>query len=113
MAVKPITPNEASKAKATSIPDEVFEAFNELIAEKLDGNSATVLQKDVVARIILKIRHNDRSRSENAIRNQIYEYGWLDVEPAYRRAGWKVEYDKPGYCETYEASFEFRKPRTR
>ncbi len=34
---------------------------------------------------------------------------WLDVEDVYREAGWVVEYDKPGYCESYEATFTFKK----
>jgi len=40
-------------------------------------------------------------------RNKIFEMGWLDVEDAYRAQGWNVVYDRPGYCESYEASFIF------
>jgi hypothetical protein len=94
---KPITPDEAESGK--HIPDEVFEAFNELIAEG-DGD---VLQKDVVLRILAKI--------PDTTREQIFKKGWLNVEPAYRKAGWKVTYDKPGYCETYEANFTFRRKK--
>lgn len=32
----------------------------------------------------------------------------LDVEDVYRAAGWEVTYDKPGYNETYDATFTFR-----
>lgn len=32
---------------------------------------------------------------------------WLNFEGAYRRAGWKVEFDKPGYNESYPATFKF------
>ncbi len=41
--------------------------------------------------------------------SEIYERHLLDVEPSYRAEGWEVEYDKPGYNETYEATFTFRK----
>jgi hypothetical protein len=34
----------------------------------------------------------------------------LDIEDTYREAGWKVEYDKPAYCENYPANFTFRVP---
>ena len=37
--------------------------------------------------------------------------GWLDVEGIYRKAGWDVEYDSPGYCEDYPATFKFRKKK--
>jgi hypothetical protein len=45
MPVNPITPSEASKTKASTIPDFVFEAFNHLIAAKFNGRSATVRKK--------------------------------------------------------------------
>lgn len=94
-----ITPEDAEKAKGRSIPPEAFEAFNELIVADLDAHgTATVRQCDV----------------EKAIRAKLgtIEMRWLDVESCYRAAGWKVEYDKPGYNETYEATFKFsRKTR--
>lgn len=31
------------------------------------------------------------------------DHGWLDLEDIYRDEGWTVEYDSPGYNETYEA----------
>ena len=41
--------------------------------------------------------------------DKICEEGWLDVEDVYRKAGWEVIYDAPGYNESfYEPSFEFR-----
>lgn len=42
-------------------------------------------------------------------REQIYENRWLDIEDSYRAVGWHVEYDKPGYCESYEATFTFKR----
>ena len=103
MAAKPITPGEVCKAKKDSLPDEVLEAFNELIAKHWDGSSATIRQKEVVALIKSKL---DLKRHD-----QIYARGWLDVEDVYRKAGWTVTYDKPGYCESYEATFRFSRKR--
>jgi hypothetical protein len=40
-------------------------------------------------------------------RGEIFHRGWLDVEDAYRAEGWTVVYDKPGYNESYAASFTF------
>ena len=32
---------------------------------------------------------------------------WFDFEDIYRGQGWKVKFDKSGYCESYDDSFEF------
>ncbi len=99
MAVKPLTPSEVVTLKKALIPDEAIESFNELIAENFLGGYSQFSQKKVVARMVKK------GLSEK----DIYANGWLDVEDIYRKAGWKVEYDKPGYNESYEATFSFSK----
>lgn len=100
MSVKPITPSEAKSKKISLIPEIVIECFNELISRKLDiYGSATILQKDVVNLI--------ESRSDLTA-SQIYSNKYLDVEDYYRKAGWKVVYDKPAYCENYDAFFVFK-----
>jgi len=99
---RPITPNEVVEAKIAAVPDAVFEVFNDLIAKAWNGRSATVFQKDVV----------DTLEMDYAFaRDDIYDNHWLDVEPAYIEAGWKVEYDSPGYNETYPATFKFTKSK--
>ncbi len=99
MATKPITPKDATLLKVSTIPDAVFEAFNELIAENFDGHSSCFTEKKVVAHIVKK-----GISSKTA-----YDNHWLDVEPLYEKAGWKVEYDKPGFNESYDATFTFTK----
>jgi hypothetical protein len=105
--IKPITPNEvvSHKAKAV-IPDYVFEAFNFLISKKFNNGSATILQKEVVERILSEA---NRHRDPPITSQYLFDNHFLDVEDVYREAGWVVEYDKPAYCETYEASFKFTK----
>lgn len=95
--VAPIKPSEVAKRKQETMPDAVLESFNELIAEDFSNGSATVIQKKVVALMIAK----------GLKRDDIFDKGWLDVEGIYRKAGWKVEYDKPGFNESYEAKFIF------
>lgn len=95
--VRPITPAEAVAAKTGLIPPEVFAAFNELITQKFDGGVARVYQADVIALIREKMKSpNDRCES-----------WWLNVEDAYREAGWTVAYDKPGFNESYAPYFMF------
>lgn len=97
----PIKPDEVAACKKATIPEEVFAAFNELIVASTCGGLANVSQDRVVARI--------RSKVPRATYKTILDRGWLDVEDAYRSVGWEVEYDKPGYNETYEPNFTFRR----
>lgn len=98
---KPIAPDEVAGAKKVIIPKKVFEAFNTLIVRNFAGNNAVVVQDDVVD-LLVKGGLN---------RSDIFNNHWLDVEDAYRSAGWIVEYDKPGYNESYPATFAFKKPK--
>jgi hypothetical protein len=103
--VKPITPEQASLGKQTSIPSEVIESFNELIIENYRNYSCSsnFTQKDVVSKICNKMNlENDR---------KIYDSHWLDVESLFEKYGWKVKYDKPAYCENYDANFTFTKKK--
>ena len=44
-------------------------------------------------------------------KGDIFTNNWLDIEPLYEDIGWKVTYDKPGFNETYEATFTFDKKK--
>lgn len=105
--VRPIKPSEVVAAKTAVLPDEVLEAFNELIVKKWDGRSATVKQDDVVTLAVEKLEKRTEKR-ENW-REYAFEQGWFDVEDIYRAQGWDVEYDKPAYCESYPAKFIFKR----
>ena len=101
--VKPISPKEA-KAKYT-VPDFVIEAVNDLIVKKIgDGKSCTLMQNEVIYAIQQKA---EIALGETIARRQVFDKKWLDFEPLFRRNGWSVEYDRPGYNETYEASYKF------
>ena len=100
---KPITPKEALSLKRASIPDEVYEAFNELIASEISASGYCTIYQDKVVKLI--------QSKLDCKRAEVFSKGWLDVEEQYIKAGWDVKYDKPGYNETYEANFVFSKPR--
>jgi len=97
--VKPIKPGDVEKLRAVSIPDVVLEVFNAMIAKKWNGSYAVVKQDDVMAVL----------EEKGLARKEVYENHWLDVEDSYRMSGWKVFYDKPAYCESYDAYFKFSK----
>ncbi len=94
----PITPNEAKATRQRNIPDEVIEVWNDIIVIKMRGSSARIQQSEIVDAILNRIEVK---------RQDIFDNGWLDIEPLYRAAGWQVKYDRPGYNENYEAYFEF------
>jgi hypothetical protein len=95
---KPLTPKEAQAKKNNLFPEKVIDAFNELIAENLQGKTSTFSQKDVVARICSKL---------DVTKDEVFKKHWLDVESTFESQGWKVDYDRPGFNETYEATFTF------
>ena len=101
--IEPILPSEVEQIKASNIPDEVILAFNELIAEKWNGSFSVIKQDDAMERVLRKFEVAEKFWT----RNKIFENKWLDVEYIYRQKGWNVEYDKPGYNESYDAFFKF------
>lgn len=90
--VKPITPKQVVKI----VPDEVIEAWNELIQRYWDGYQSIIKQTDAAALIALKTGNQKDTKV-------IYDKGYLSIEGLYRSAGWEVEYDKPA------AKFIFKK----
>lgn len=100
MAVTPITPDEAGKAKSQAIPDEVIAAFNDLIAQTYSNGRSHFTLERVVALLVTR----------GFTKVDLYNNHWLDVEPIFRSAGWIVEYDQPGYNESYDATYTFKRP---
>ena len=99
---QPITPEQVVSKKAELIPGGVIEAFNELITKNFNGSSSTVKQSDAVALIMQKM---------DCARDKVFSEHWLDVEILFRDAGWRVEYDKPGFNESYDATFKFSRAK--
>jgi hypothetical protein len=104
----PIKPEDVQDKRNESIPEPVFEAFNELIVREWALGSANFTLTEVANLAIEKLRKTDES-FKDLTRQQMYDKGWMDVEPAYRKAGWKVEFDKPGWEQSYDANFTFSK----
>ena len=53
-SIRPLRPDEVAEQQIKQFPAEVMEAFNELIAEKASADYCTILQRDVVTRMISK-----------------------------------------------------------
>ena len=101
-----ITPEEAEKARKSSIPDYVFQAFNELLAENFYDVGTIIYQHEALKRIINlypSIIENDK----DSIVNSLFVNHWLDVEKFYERAGWEVTFYKPAYYEDFDPYYKF------
>lgn len=96
MAVQPLKPSQVEKKKHELIPDAVLEVFNELIGKNWDGNYSKFTLKEARALITKKL-------------GKMPEIYMLDVESIYRKAGWKVTFDSPGWDESYDSFYEFKK----
>lgn len=102
--VKPIKPQKIYKKRLETFPDVMIEAVNRLIAQEWDGFSATITQDEII-NLFLSLSPSTVDEDE------IFDNHWLDFEPIFEKAGWKVTYDQPGYCETYDASYTFLKKK--
>lgn len=101
--IRPLSPGDARKEHRRGIPDEVLTVVNEHLARG-GGKCVTIVQKQLVEEIT--------ARFPSLTREALFKNGWLDIEGTYEAAGWSVTYDKPGYCETYDASWQFE-PKAR
>lgn len=101
MAVKPITPKEATYSKLTNIPDDVLIVVNSMLAESFTGSEAIIYLDELISRIL----------NETTItRTGLFENKWLNFEKDYRKSGWKVEFIKPDYNETGRSYYHFKAP---
>jgi hypothetical protein len=97
--VAPITPDQVVKRLHDSIPEVIFSAINELILENWNGRIAYITQDAIVDRVCTLI---DIDKSK-------FDLRWLDFEAHYRKSGWNVIYNSPGYNETFSAHVKFTK----
>jgi hypothetical protein len=100
--IKPLRPDEILSNLAKTTPPVVITAVNNMLTKHFKGGSVTIKQDEIVSEIL--------RLSPNISRHEVFENKWMDFEEVYRQFGWSVTYDKPGYNESYDATFEF-KPR--
>lgn len=100
MAVAPISPADIADYKLATLPDCVIDTWNKAIAVAWNGRSAKILQTEITDKLASAL---------NTTRSNVFSSGYLEIEDIYRKAGWTVSYDKPAYCEDYDAYFNFSK----
>jgi DUF2075 family protein len=91
------------------VPDEVFEAFNELISRNFRGGKAIVEKRRVVNLIVEKI--NKQANDDRCVSIDDVRCGnWLKAVEEYKNSGWNVEYNpQEQFNDTqyWEAYFTF------
>jgi hypothetical protein len=102
MLVKPFTPAEAQASQSNRIPDVVITAVNQLLAEKYTNYVIRFTQPELEQKL------STLGVSKTAI-SLMYENHQFDFESAFRQFGWIVEYDRPGYNESYAPSYTFKR----
>ena len=95
---KPIKASEIMSVKNAAIPEVVIDVFNDFIIKNFNGRYANVVKDQVVEVLVQK----------GLDRQKIYANHWLDVEDLFRENGWNVQYDSPGYDESYPAFYVFK-----
>ena len=104
MSIKAINPIEAYDGIGANMPDFVIAAFNELIQQKYRGKSFIIKQEEAITKILFKAK----AIKFEITRNEIFDKHYLDIESIYIKEGWIVKFDKPIYCENYEAFYTFK-----
>lgn len=100
-----IKPEDINKAKAKLLNKDVEQAVDFLLARNWTGTSSTIILKDICKKAF-EIA-NPADMIYEAYERYLYDNKMLDIEEAYREAGWKVYFDRPAYNETYQANFMF------
>jgi len=101
--IKPITPEEIVEVKMTTIPDAIIEAANQLIVKYWNGYSSTFKLKELI------LEYKRIAGGDAATERTLIDNNWLDIEPTFRKVGWKVKYKSPDRDESFEPYFELKK----
>ena len=103
--MKPISPEKVEQIRIHEMPEAIIQATNELIVRSWNGRSATVKVEEIVDQYF-RVSGEEKNA---ATRGKLFDKHYLDIEPAYREAGWKVEFEKPDYTESFPSYFVFSK----
>lgn len=109
MIVKPFSPAEAASAKKGAVPQELIQAINQLLAERIksNGRSITIKAHEIVS-LAESLMSNDGDYTSRTIpKISWYDKGFMDFEPIYEAEGWKISYTRPDYTESFDSYYEF------
>ena len=100
----PALPIDIDHIQIVEIPSLMYDVVNDLIQENIDENGRAYIEQ---YKIVDEYKKRAKVKAEN------FNFKWLDFEEDYRKTGWKVTYDGPAYCETFNAYYVFKKKLTK
>ena len=103
--VTPLTPKQVQEMHQKTIPEEIIFAVNRLLVK---GGSEppiriVIEQNEVIEEATAIMKSNGKTIE----RDDFFKNHWLDFEPIFKEAGWKVTFKKPGYNESFPAYWTF------
>lgn len=101
-----IRPDQALAAKTSNIPAYVIEAANDLLVSKISLSGEATFTVPELADLAIE---KARAQGEPISHDKLFENKWLDIEPVFREAGWKVKFIKTPYYDSNPDSFVFSK----
>jgi hypothetical protein len=101
----PITPAEIVAKRRADVPEKVFDAWNTVIAKNYVGTAKSGYSDFTITELMTELLASGYTREE------ISENRWVDLEDIYRKSGWSVRVDIPGYNESYDTRYEFKTKR--
>jgi hypothetical protein len=99
MKIKPLSPQDIKNDIENIIPDSIVKAVNNFLKRAFRGSMVCITQDEILEEIHLV--------DNTLTRKQIFDNNWLDFEPIFEKAGWKVVFYKSGYNEDFNAYFTF------
>lgn len=103
---EPIRPDQALAKKTHNIPAYVIEAANDLLVRKVSLSGVATFTVPELADLAVK---KARAQGERISRDKLFDNRWLDIEPVFQEAGWKVQFIKTPYYDSNPDSFVFSK----
>jgi hypothetical protein len=97
--MKVLTPKEAFERKKNEVPLKVIECWNDVVVKNLSKGSK------ISSKFNLEELKTYMEEKLSMNREEIQANGWFDLEDHFRKNGWSVNFDKPGYNEIYKAFF--------
>lgn len=95
------SPNDAIARHGETIPEEILGIVNDFLVARVHRKSFIISQQEIVDKLSLT----------SITEAEALDKGWFDFEDAYRRRGWRVTYDRPGFNESYGAFWRFQVAR--
>lgn len=94
-----LSPNEMIEQWQLALPDEVIEAFNEMLIKHFNGADAKILEKDLLAAV----------KKKGVSQQQVEDQRWLQqTRQLYEEQGWKVDHKTPGWDDDFDSYFYFQ-----